>query len=376
MDEAVPCFHPGRFPVLTREQRRQRDRERAHQSLREQARKAVYPPTRATPGTFFPLTEFSFENSYKGSVCWTPAAMKVLPEARRIFDNVGAGGPSGLQERLRRKYLEPSFYTIRFTQQPQWSTPWGEAFQAHQLEIHKKIWKQVWTIYRRFQKIAPIFKRILTIWRRKRYLKACKNTEDIVTLEVPKQPVYIVDLKNRCSYMFEAKTLRISMEKRLSMCEYMFADPQYPTNPLTNEQLTIGQCFSIIGQLFDHKQFSWALERFRAGGCNLSRFERSFRQYLKMKAIAAHFSSEPDDSLETTIDYFQAQAEDAGLSEHKTAAFIDFLKRDRTHTFARQWFAIVKQYYLARELNDMAVLVLIAKRTSSMVTRVYYDRWN
>jgi hypothetical protein len=368
MEEVILIFHPGKFPILTKQEKRERERKKIREKAKERNR--VYAKSSKAS-----KSEFSFENAYKGPIWWTPAGMKVHPEARQIFDTVASKGPFGLQERLRRKYLEPSFYTIRFHHTSEWKSPWSDAFRQYQRETFKKIWKQVWMIYRRFQKVSAILQRALCYWRRRHCLAACRNTEDIVTLEVPKQPVYILDLANRCSYVFEAKTLRIAMEKRFSMCEFMFADPQFPTNPLTNQPLTVGQCYSVIGQLFDHKQFSWCLERFRAGGCNLARFERSFRQYLKMKAISAHFTSEPEDSLETTIDYFQAQAEDAELPEHKIAAFVAFLKRDRTHTFARQWFMTVKQYYLARELNDMAVLVILAKRTNSMLDRVYYNRW-
>jgi hypothetical protein len=361
---APPSFHPGHFPRLSRREQRERERHR-----RPQVKKEITP--------YVPSAQAAnlFANVYKGPIWWTPPSLKVCQEAKHIFNSVAAQGPKDLQSRLRKKYHEPNFYTTIFFPSYGWKMPYADEVRRSRQEIYKKIWRQVWRIYRTFEKAAPVLKRFLVRWNRLRCLRNCKNTEDIVTLEAPKQPVYLVDIKNKCSYVFEAKTLRIAMEKKFTMCEFMFADPKYPTNPFTNEMLTQGQCISVIGQLFEHRQFSWALERFRAGGCNLARFERSFRQYLKMKAIMTHFQSEPEDCLETTIDYFQAQAEDAGLSDYKIAAFILFLKNNPRNTFVRDWYRITKQYYLARELNDMATLVLVAKRSRNMVTKVYYDTW-
>ena len=307
---------------------------------------------------------------YNTRKLWTPAGYKCMMAARVYFDTIASNGYTALVRNIRfSKFLEQSF----FLKKP---GSWCPSIEIESLrqwghDEHVRAWKEVNNIYKSMRKISGIIKRFIGYWMRVRYIKNCKNTEDPITLESPKQPVYIVDLVNRQSYVFDARSLKIAMDRRLMTSDYMFSNPQYPVNPLTNEILTTGQCISVIGQIFDYRQISWSLERFRAGGCNLIKFERSFRQYLKMKAITYHFTQQVDESLETIIDYFQSQADTAEMPNGAILNITAYMKKYRDLPLTKKWSLITRQYYLASEMADIVSLTYITIKVQQLIQLSY-----
>ena len=93
---------------------------------------------------------------------------------------------------------------------------------------------------------APL-RRFLHVWRASRL--RCINTEDIVTMEPPKDPVYIVDWKSRSKSVFESSTLMRDITQRLLHHDGFFDCTQEPRNPYTNMPLTQSQIISVWNQL-------------------------------------------------------------------------------------------------------------------------------
>lgn len=304
---------------------------------------------------------------YSGPRWWTPAGYKCSPWVRFKFDQLGALGPSGMAERI--KAIQTNGF--RCLMPSQWSPPTC-VIQAMQRDskAQAKQMNELKILFARFKQIAATMKRFIGYWIRMRCIRNCRNLEDIVTGEAPKQPVYIVDVERRLSYGFEARTLKIAIERRFLNCDYMFAEPQKPVNPLTNELLTQGQVISVQNQLQWHRQFSWSLERYVAGGCNITRFERSFRQYLKLKAIAAHFQDDAD-GLESVEDFFETRAEFVDMPDARIRRFIWMLRNMRNHRLCQAWFKLTRQYYLAKEINEEAVIALIDKRVEGLLQQTY-----
>jgi len=109
-----------------------------------------------------------------------------------------------------------------------------------------------------------------------------KNTEDLVTGDIPVTPVWLVDWRSRSKYVFEARTLLRDIVTRLTMsyCDF-FPGPKMPRNPYTNEDLTEGQFYSVAQQLKAVGQSHWAIDALYTAKYNLDEFERDM--YSKIK---------------------------------------------------------------------------------------------
>ena len=112
------------------------------------------------------------------------------------------------------------------------------------------------------------------------------NTEDIVTMEVPKYPIWIVDWENKTKYVFEAHTLIKDITTRLLHHDGIFADPQFPRNPLTNLNLTTAQLVCVWRQMFSMPlKVSFVITAFKIAGFSLDKFEIVNDVYLQLNAL-------------------------------------------------------------------------------------------
>jgi len=112
------------------------------------------------------------------------------------------------------------------------------------------------------------------------------TTDDIVTLEPIKKPIYIVDWKSRHIYSFEEKTLHSSITQSLLHGQGRFACPLHPKNPLTNLFLSLGQLISVWNG-FAHGTFplSSAITHYRTVRFNHDRFIDEYGQVLSIYAM-------------------------------------------------------------------------------------------
>lgn len=355
-------FHPGRFSKKTREEKKKETRRKAREIIKKKERQVYNNYLNNNK-----IETFSFKGPSRA--WWTPPSFKGSAWAAFQFDLIAVGGYNGLLAKIRLLKANPTFSITGST----WIPPPEVQHAIKLFHVQREMeLRQVAAIYRLFLKAYIVLKPFLVFWRRKRYMKNLKNTEDIVTLESPKNPVYIVDLVGRCAYVFEAKTLKNTFEIKFLLSDYMFPEPEAPCNPLTNQMLTVGQLISCIEQMQGHGVFSWILDRYRKGGFSMIKFERSFRQYLKMKAIAYHFDYQVEDSMETVVDYFQLHAEDAEMADDIIERFIFYMKKNTRTKTVRNWRTLVKQYYIAKELNETTTLALIIKRTDEYIQHAYY----
>lgn len=127
--------------------------------------------------------------------------------------------------------------------------------------------------------------RILLHHMRVRKLTAV-NTEDILTMEIPKRPVLIVDWQLRQKYVFEAYTLMKDITCRLMTNDGLFQNPQPPRNPLTNLPFTESQIISIWNSIsLAGVAVSSVFALFRKARYNLRRFELENTTILKINAL-------------------------------------------------------------------------------------------
>ena len=232
-------------------------------------------------------------------------------------------------------------------------------------------WKLVRNIFLRIFKVRRFLSGLIHRWRIAKCLKNVKNTEDPVTLEVPKKLVRVLDFPKRISYIYEATTLRKTIELRISQSDYMFPNPLDPINPFTNESFTRGQIMSIIKQCKQHGEFSWILDRLYASEADLKLFIIRFRQPLKILAIENHFKGSIYKYRDEVIDFFQVEADRGELPDDKVDKFIQRVDDRPECKFVREWVNITRDLYIAKELQDTTLLTKVFRKSTASIGEAY-----
>jgi hypothetical protein len=217
-------------------------------------------------------------------------------------------------------------------------------------------WNKVRGIYLKLFRFRETILPLIYTWKVRAAKKNIKNVEDPVTLELPKKPVYIIDISKRMSFVYDAKSLRKAIEGRLLFSDYMFAEPLEPVNLLTNEPLTYGQIMSITKQCREQGEYSWVLDELQAHGGNLKLFAAFNKQRLNLEAINMFFKKSTYVMRETVVDFFVQEADMADLPRYKITGFIRRYDMEPTTQVVQKWIRNTKEYYIAKELNDSAML--------------------
>ena len=233
-------------------------------------------------------------------------------------------------------------------------------------------WNKVRGIYFKLFKIRKTLKPLIYKWRVARCLANCKNTEDPVTLEVPKKPVYMVDMKHRISFVFDARTMKKTIENRILQSDYMFAEPLQPVNPLTNMNFTYGQLVSIIRQCREQAEYSWILQGLYDLNCDFPYFVRYHKKQLNLEAIKIFFARPTIYIKETILDFFETEADNSDFPMYKVMKFRHLYNTEPESALVRQWIKATKDHYIARELNDIVLMAKNAKNVTYVLSLIYY----
>lgn len=232
-------------------------------------------------------------------------------------------------------------------------------------------WNNVRAIYSKVFKITQILKTLVFNWRIKKCLKNCKNFEDPVTLEISRNPVTIIDFKRRLSFIYDAHTLKKTIENRLLFSDYMFPEPKQPVNILTNEPFTYGQMISLIDQSKKHGYTSWIMDSFKDLNADIELFLFHNRQKLKIEAIKAFFKRSTYIIRETVIDYFNLEADLTDLPDPQITRFIKAYDTMPEMPVVQQWIGITRDYYIARELNEPILIKNATDKTDTTLNTIY-----
>ena len=233
-------------------------------------------------------------------------------------------------------------------------------------------WNKIKRLYLKLFKIRSAIKNISHIWIYRKCLKNIMNTEDIATMEIPKKPVYVINFERRCSYVYEASTLRKAINNRLLCCDYMFVTPLYPLNILSNENFTYMQSVSIYNQMREYGACSWAFERFKVYGFNLKVFEAKCSQQLKLSAINNHFYNDKVLLFETVYDYFTLMADLINIEEKYIKAFRnDFINTVRYSQYIKSWIDITRRWYITQVTYDKDEIKNVNEESGILLAHIY-----
>lgn len=172
------------------------------------------------------------------------------------------------------------------------------------------------------------------------------NTEDLVTCEKPKKPVYITDWINRKIYIFEAQTLMKDITERLLHHDGFFEDTQEPRNPFTNLPLTYSQKISVWNSIsVAGIPVSSAFTLFRHSRFLVKKFIYENIQFLRVNSLRKTLrEANSFDYRERMIDFIEHcySVESADCSVH---SFIHALSKYPNHRLIKQWARLCEKYY-------------------------------
>ena len=368
MDE--PVFHIGRSPKVNKYAKKSKKQIKKNAKKQKKSRvlSAIQSRRLARVGN---LTVNKF-TPYHGRRMHMPDGYKVNKEVHNKVNRVLSQSIFKLIERsIDLEKIDHQLYSFQC-----FSSSWkGPLCVQLYIANARKNDIFTWIRAREFlEKLPLVFSKInrfIRHWRLKRCIRNVKNTEDIATMEVPTQPVYIIDYSNRCSYVFQALTIKKAMERRLLQSEWMFVDAADPVNPYTNKILSPCQLFSIINQLEKYGHFSWILDRFRAMQFCITNFTVQYHQILKIEAIKNHFHFEKTIASETVIDFFTLYAEDIDYPSDRKSRLIRLIRFEPNHALTKQWYALAREYYISEQLNDPTRMLTITYCITSLLQKSY-----
>lgn len=131
------------------------------------------------------------------------------------------------------------------------------------------------------------------------------NEVDPVTFDSPKNIIVVNDWSQKRIYRFEAATLLGDIRTRLQHHDYLFPDPLFPRNLVTNLPFTLFQIMSIYEQLLRYGYMHWTLESFRHSEYNLDKFVLLNNKQLYLKALYCSVYSDNDKEL--LLDFIELQ---------------------------------------------------------------------
>lgn len=232
-------------------------------------------------------------------------------------------------------------------------------------------WNKVRGIYFKLFRFRQSIMPLIYNWKVKIARRNIKNMEDPVTLELPRMPVYLIDIKKKMSFVYDARSIRRAIEGRLLFSDYMFAEPLEPVNLLTNEPLTYGQLISIIRQCRAYGEASWILDELQIHGANLKRFAIFNKQRLNLEAINVFFKKSTHIMRETVVDFFIQEADMADLPRYKITGFIRRYDTEPTNGLVQKWIRNTKEYYIAKELNNSGLLFKNEEDTEKLLNSIH-----
>ena len=311
-------------------------------------------------------------NIYRGHRWKIPEGIQVSNSVKSKFSMLAT-----LQnfKEVREKITE-NIRSMKFNFYYSTETPWKapQSVISHITSYYAKQeneWNKVRAIYFRIFKLRKLVLPLVFKWQVRKCLTNCKNIEDPVTLEVPKNPVIIIDFIKRMSFVYDANTLKKTIENRLLLSDYMFPEPRAPVNLLTNEPFTLGQLISVVDQCKKHGYVSWLMDAYKGLNADIQLFSFHNKQKLKVEAIKTFFKRDPIYLREVVIDYFNLEADNYDLPILQKHRFINAYDTNPDGLIVQKWIGLTREYYIAKELNEPKLLMGVSDKIEDILNVIY-----
>lgn len=215
---------------------------------------------------------------------------------------------------------------------------------------------QGWSFRNQF--LRTVFKRLAQLWLYKRYRGRYLNTIDVATLEEPKKAIEVYNAKAKGTYVFEAASIRRSIQDDLSFTDWLFPDPQLPKNPWTNCPFTTAQLIRIMHELYRYQMSSHFLESFRACKWDLLEYSVRYKVPIKIDGLKNMIRNKTSEEYtELICEFIEDEFE---YHDIEFASHLIILKWAAVHTptdpYMAHWATQFESYHRICILNGSRVL--------------------
>lgn len=212
-------------------------------------------------------------------------------------------------------------------------------------KIQRERWLARWTIMR---------------WRHRMWSKRTQCNVDLIDMEpvADRDSIYLTDTKSRQIYRFHRRDIIQNYMSNICMSDEMLPTPRPPTNPWTNEVLTIGQLIALSQQI--------AADYTRRGSCpptlfaafwaarfNIKRFREENSALLAQHATMEYFKDLTPENTDVVYDTMMQLLDDAhDPTEHYSPVAIRrWLTIKPLTPHHRSWLNLVRDYTLYINLH-------------------------
>lgn len=250
-------------------------------------------------GRYIPVNTEEEINSSTAVFTLKPTEWLILPKKelhyfeRDMYSSESSGSFTNL-------YIQSISFTRRY---PEESIAYRFAKGAFPTSLsYNTLEENMRALFIKNNRVRICMKRLVNAWK-KRHMKII-NDVDLVTQEIPKKPVYLVDLATKTTYQFEAATILKDSINRLMNHDVMIIEPLRPRNPFTNSDLTYGACLSLHHQLRNSGVTHWLWEAYASSNFSILKLLRNFEVPMKYYCLDLVLKDPTDfNTLEFMMDF-------------------------------------------------------------------------
>jgi len=200
-------------------------------------------------------------------------------------------------------------------------------------------------------------KMALNKWRRTIWMRKTQCNVDMIDMAPIKDidAIFVTDISQRKIFRFHRHDVYSNLLSNICMSEEMMPYPRPPTNPWTNQPLTLTQIISVCEQLVtDYGRRGRCppvlFAAFCAAKYDIDRFQRDNSSLLAQHAIVAYFKDITAENVNVVEETMTNLLSDAGLDFSPTA--IRRWLRTRPMTpLHQEWLTFVQDYTLYINLH-------------------------
>lgn len=187
------------------------------------------------------------------------------------------------------------------------------------------------------------FKKLLFHWISKHSKQV--NTADLVTLEVPSKPVYLIDLNQRKKYVFESSTILKDAYTRIMNHDGLILDSKYPRNPYTNEILSFEDCIFLHNQLRRYGTTNWLWEAFARNKFSIEKLQHEFEAPMRLQCLQSIFNEFNFRAQELLVDFILEQYESHAKYPPPESIVYKVIRVCKNHPFVEDWISACKEWW-------------------------------
>ena len=252
----------------------------------------------------------------------------------------------------------PEVGTIRLLTEPAEDKPWaGRDFSLSHWITLLSAHETASAVFHENQRLRWRAKAAFNRWRQTIWMRKTQCNVDMIDMAPVKasDAVFVTDVKHRQVFRFHRRDVFNSLISNICMSDEMMPYPRPPTNPWTNQVLTLAQTISVCQQLVEHYGRQGRcppvlFAAFCASRYDVSRFQRENSSLLAQHAIVAYFKDLTEDNDPVVEETMTNLLSEAGLDFSPTA-IRRWLQMRPITPLHREWITFVQDYTLYMNLH-------------------------